>query len=81
MDSWLNADAGRYVVYPSQIYGSPIASDLTGAPQQPTAGRSTLYGPDLVAAYNLLGTLARCCYENPTASPGFISATPLIVAL
>jgi hypothetical protein len=81
VNSWLNADASRYVVYPSQFYGSPAASDLTGAPQQPTAVQSILYGPDLVAAYNLLGTLARCCYENPSASPGFISATPLIVVL
>lgn len=64
VNSWLNADASRYVVYPSQFYGSPIVSDLTGAPQPPTAGQSILYGPDLVAAYNLLGTLARIPYAN-----------------
>jgi hypothetical protein len=81
VNSWLNADTSRYVVYPSQFYGSPLASDLSGALQQPTAGQSILYGPDLVAAYHLLGMLARCCYENPNASPGFISPTPLITVV
>jgi hypothetical protein len=78
---WLGGDQTRKVVYPSQIYGSPVLKDSLGTLRSPTSGQSILYGPDLIAAYHLLGTLARCCREDPTASPGFVSAVPFIVAL
>jgi hypothetical protein len=78
---WLDGDPTRYVVYPSQIYGSPVLTDSAGAVQPPKPGQSILYGPDLIAAYHLLGILARCCYENPESSLGFISAVPFVVPL
>ena len=84
VNMWLAGDPTvRKVVYPSQIYGSPVLKDssATPQPQQPTSGQSILYGPDLIAAYHLLGTLARVCFEDPTASPGFVSAVPFIVEL
>ena len=81
VNAWLSRDATRFVVYPSQMYGSPVLASSTGGLQAPRPGQSILYGPDLIAAYQLLGTLARCCYENPTVSPGFVTAAPLIVAL
>jgi hypothetical protein len=81
VNSWLGGDPSRYVIYPSQIYGSPVLNDSTGTPQQPTSGRGTLYGPDLISAYQLLGILARCSFDNETASFGFVSAVPFVVPL
>jgi hypothetical protein len=81
VNSWLSGDASRYVVYPSQMYGSPVLKDSTGASQRPTSDRGTLYGPDLIAAYHLLGTLARCSYDDDTVSFGFVSAVPFVVPL
>jgi hypothetical protein len=82
VNSWLAGDASRYVIYPSQIYGSPVLNDSTGTPQPPTSGRGTLYGPDLISAYQLLGILARCSFDNETGpSFGFVSAVPLVVPL
>ena len=83
VNSWLGrgaAAANKRVVYPSQIYGSPVLI-VSGTAQPPTAQKSILYGPDLIAAYHLLGILARCSYEDATASPGFISALPFIVTV
>jgi len=80
-NAWLARDASRKIVYPSQMYGSPVLNDLAGNPQAPTAGKSILYGPDLIEAYHLLGMLARCSLDNETATIGFISATPHIVPL
>lgn len=79
INAWLGRDATRRVVYPSQMYGSPALNDLSGNPQAPKSGQSILYGPDLIEAYRLLGTIARCSHDNPSAMIGFISATPFIV--
>jgi hypothetical protein len=80
VNTWLTTDSTRKVVYPSQIYGGPVSS-TTPQSQRPASDQSILYGPDLIAAYHLLGTLARVCFEDPTASPGFVSAVPFIVEL
>jgi hypothetical protein len=81
VNSWLSrGTTDRYAIYPSQMYGSPVLA-VSGTPQVPTSGQSTLYGPDLIAAYQLLGTLARCSFDNETASFGFVSAIPFVVPL
>jgi hypothetical protein len=51
INTWVGAQANRYVVYPLQIYREVA----TG----PATTKSTLYGPDLYQAYYKLGQLAR----------------------
>jgi hypothetical protein len=51
INTWVGAQANRYVVYPLQIFRE--------ATQPPATTKSTLYGPDLYQAYYKLGQLAR----------------------
>jgi len=68
---WLAASAQRHVVYPSQIYASGTAID--GSPQTPRVGQSTLFGPDLKSAYQLLGILAYRLVQDSSLTFGFVS--------
>jgi len=70
VNKWLIPDASRYVCYPLQEYQNQNGS------KQPTASRSTLYGPDLTTAYNVLGFLAKSAIENNTA--GFFMASNVV---
>jgi hypothetical protein len=70
-NTWISGDPNnRYVCYPLQDY-----QNITPGPQ-PTANRSTLYGPDLTTVYRLLGFLAQVAADNNNA--GFFTAANLI---
>jgi hypothetical protein len=71
-NNWLTGGANRYVCYPLQDYQNPKSSSNN----QPTKGRSTLYGPDLNTVYNLLGFLTKSAIENSSA--GFFTALNMV---
>lgn len=63
-NAWIAAaspDSPRYICYPSLAYQN---AGGTG----PTAGRATLYGPDLPTAYSLLGQIAATVLSGAAAS-------------
>jgi hypothetical protein len=70
VNDWLAVDpANRYVCYPLQDYQNPSGT-------RPRPNRSTCYGPDLGAAYNVLGFLAKSAIEGSGA--GFFMAANVI---
>jgi hypothetical protein len=69
-NNWLNPDATRYVCYPLQDYQNENGSN------HPTPNRSTLYGPNLITAYNILGFLTKSAIENNSA--GFFTASNVV---
>jgi hypothetical protein len=70
-NNWIAAGAAmstpivRYVVYPSLIYANQ------GGTNKPTSKSTSLYGPDLVAAYFLLGQVAAIVLVNDATLPSF----------
>jgi hypothetical protein len=71
-NAWIARDpAHRYVCYPTQGY-----QNLNSA-HKPTPSKSTVYGPDLVTVYQVLGFLAKSAIENSAVS-GFFTAANLI---
>jgi hypothetical protein len=70
-NQWLQADATRFIVYPSQIYGESVLYAGNNTYVTPRAAQSILFGPDLVQAYTLLGILANYLANNNNANVGF----------
>jgi hypothetical protein len=68
-NTWLGSDATKFIVYPSQIYSS--WTDPTSGTIVTPNPRSTLIGPDLVQAFELLGILTNYLANNMNESFGF----------
>jgi hypothetical protein len=66
---WLDGDPQRHIVYPSKIYEK---AEQDGSTIRPKAGQSTLFGPDLESAYQLLGVLASRLFFNQGLYLGFV---------
>jgi hypothetical protein len=64
---WLDGDRQRHIVYPSKIYANTEPGGVS-----PRTGQSTLFGPDLKSAYQLLGVLASSLYFDQGLQFGFI---------
>jgi hypothetical protein len=74
-NTWLDGNATRRIVYPSQIYQSVLRGD--GTTLRPKATQSILIGPDLLRAYQLLGMLASILARQPDLNFGFFSVLPI----
>jgi hypothetical protein len=67
-NAWIAAapsGVNRYVCYPTQEYANKNGT-------RPTAGRTTLFGPELANAYNLLGQVAKIALNAASGSPPLI---------
>lgn len=73
-NAWLDrstaTNSARYVVYPSTMYLS--AQDSAGNPVTLRKDKSAIVGPDLKAAYLLLGALTGYIADDKTRSVGFL---------
>jgi len=78
-NTWLDGGQ-RYIIYPSTIYAKAIAADGTTI-VRPRKDKSTLLGPDLPKAFQLLGVLANRLVSDRTLDFGFFTVPSVTIPI